>query len=254
MSIKKILRNIRTLYRVVTYSGSKYECPYCGYKAKELLPIGLPHKANVDNRIIGAGQRKGGCVKCDSMDRDRLLFAYLNHEMNVFQDLKEYSILHLAPEWRLTELFQKYQYKEYVCTDKFMPGYKYPSHTIDMDIMNITFTEGTFDLVICNHVLEHISDDIAAMKELYRVLKNNGTAILQVPISAILKNTYENPDVITDEQRIEHYGQYDHVRIYGQDYVSRLQLVGFKVNRVNISKKYQKYGVIKEEDLFICTK
>lgn len=92
------------------------------------------------------------------------------------------------------------------------------------------------------------------MKELFRVLKPNGIAVLQVPISAILKDSYENPLVKTDKEREEHYGQYDHVRIYGQDYVTRLEAVGFKVTRLNITEKYKKYGLIPEEDLFICTK
>ncbi len=131
----------------------------------------------------------------------------LDSELNVFNNNKSYSILHLAPEWRLSEKFLKYKYKQYICSDKFMPGYHYPKHTIDMDIMDIKFNENTFDLVLCNHVLEHIPDDIAAMKELYRVLKPNGTAILQVPISSTLMKTFEDTNIKTDEEREEIYGQ-----------------------------------------------
>jgi len=254
MSIKATLRTLRTNWRKVMYKGSKYECPYCGFHANDFLKIGLPHQANITHQIIGAGVRNGGCVNCDSVDRDRLLYAYFKNELQVLQNKPEYAILHLAPEWRLSEEFLKYQYKNYICTDKFMPGYSYPSYTIDMDIMDIQFPENNFDLVICNHVLEHIPNDIAAMKELFRVLKPGGTAVLQVPISATLQESYENPAVTTDQQREEHYGQYDHVRIYGQDYVTRLESVGFKVTRLNISDKYKKYGVIEKEDLFICSK
>lgn len=254
MNIKKRLRSIRTMYRVFMYKGNKYECPFCGFKSERLLQIGLHHQAIIDNKIIGAGVRYGGCVKCDSMDRDRLLYAYFKFELKVFKNNKEFSILHLAPELMISKEFLKYRYKEYICTDKFMPGYVYPKYTVDMDIMNITFSDNSFDLVICNHVLEHIPDDLGAMKELYRVLKPEGTAVLQVPISSSLKTTYENPNVKTDEERILHYGQYDHVRIYGGDYVDRLESVGFKVDRVNISDKYKKFGVIQEEDLFVCTK
>lgn len=252
--IKKQLRELRTIYRKFKYAGSKFECPYCGFKSKSLYTIGLPHQANIDNDIVGAGQRQGGCYSCDSMDRDRLQYAYLKNEMDIFKDNTSISILHLAPEWRLTELFLKYKYKQYVCTDKFTAGYVYPAHTIDMDIMNITFPDNNFDLIICNHVLEHIPNDVGAMKELFRVLKSNGTAILQVPISSKLQKTYENLDVKTDQDREKHYGQYDHVRIYGQDYIDRLESVGFKVNRINISEKYKKYGLILKEDLFICSK
>jgi len=254
MSVKQIARNCRTFYRKLKYKGTIYQCPFCGFKSNGFISVGLPHQANIDKKIIGAGIRNGGCVSCDAIDRERLLYAYFSEELKIFKDNPEYSILHLAPEWRLSEEFLKYKYKNYICTDKFTPGYSYPKHTIDMDIMNIDFPENNFDLLICNHVLEHIPNDIGAMKELCRVLKPNGTAVLQVPISAILQTTYENPEVTTDLQRQEHYGQYDHVRIYGQDYVDRLKSVGFKVNRINISDKYKKYGVILEEDMFICTK
>lgn len=254
MSLRSFARNIRTQYRIFKHKGNTYTCPYCGYHAIGFYQIGLPHQANIDHQIIGAGLRNGGCYKCDSMDRERALYAFFNNELDIFKNKSDYSILHLAPEWRLTDLFLKYQYKEYICTDKFMEGYSYPSHVIDMDIMNIPYEDNRFDLIICNHILEHIPDDIAAMKELFRVLKPNGTAVLQVPISATLQDTYENPAVTTNEDREKHYGQYDHVRIYGQDYVARLQSVGFKVNRINISNKYKQYGLIPNEDLFICSK
>ena len=234
MSLKSILRNLRTQYRKIVYKGTKYKCPYCGFMSNDFLKIGLPHEANIKHQIIGAAVRNGGCVNCDSVDRDRLLYAYFKHEVYLLQDHLDTSILHLAPEWRLSEEFLKFKYLKYVCTDKFMPGYKYPSHTIDMDIMDIKFPDNSFDWVICNHVLEHISNDIGAMKELYRVLKPNGKAVLQVPFSNLLEKTYENPEVITDAQRIEHYGQFDHVRIYGHDYISRLESVGFKFERLNI--------------------
>lgn len=254
MDIKKMLRKIRTNYRCLLYRGNKYECPFCGFKSRKLLPIGLPHGAIIANRIIGAGVREGGCVKCDSVDRDRLLYAYFKFVLKVFNDNKDFSILHLAPELMLSREFLKYKYRQYSCTDKFMPGYRYPDYTIDMDIMDISFQDNNFDLVICNHVLEHITDDLGAMKELYRVLKPGGTAVLQVPISTLLKITYENPDATTDKKREEYYGQYDHVRIYGQNYTSRLESVGFKVSRLNISEEFKKFGVIVSEDLFICNK
>lgn len=254
MSIKSVLRNIRRVYRKFIYKGTKYHCPYCGFNSNDFLQIGLPHQANVKYQIIGAGIRNGGCVNCDSVDRDRLLYAYFKHEIDVLKDMPNFSILHLAPEWRLSDEFLKYKYKQYICTDKFMPGYAYPKHTIDMDILDVKFPNDTFDLVICNHVLEHITEDILAMKELYRVLKPNGKAVLQVPISAVLEDSYENPLVKTDKEREELYGQFDHVRVYGQDYVKRLESVGFIVNRLNISEKYKNFGVISNEDLFICTK
>jgi predicted SAM-dependent methyltransferase len=251
---RNFIRNIRASYRKFVYSGNKYDCPFCGFKSKGFYTIGQVHEANIVNSIVGAGVRDGGCVSCDCVDRDRLLFAYFNDEVGVFKNDEALSILHLAPEWRLTENFLKFKYKNYICIDKFMPGYSYPKHTIVMDILNISFPENTFDWIICNHVLEHIPDDRKAMSELFRVLKPGGKAVLQVPISKTLKATYENPNVTTDSERIQHYGQYDHVRIYANDYVDRLTEAGFKVDRINISEKYKHYGLIADEDLFICSK
>ena len=95
----------------------------------------------------------------------------------------------------------------------------------------------------------------------YWNIVNKETAILseqnwkiEISFSNLLEKTYENPEVITDAQRIEHYGQFDHVRIYGHDYISRLESVGFKFERLNISDKYKHYGLIPQEDLFIFTK
>ncbi len=254
MELKRIVRELRTSYRVFKYRGGEYYCPFCENSSNGFIPIGLPHQAIIDYKIIGAGIRNGGCVKCDAIDRDRLLYAFLEFELDVLRNDPSLSILHMAPELMLSREFMRYQYKQYVCADKFMPGYHYPEHTINRDIMDLDFGDNSFELILCNHVLEHIPDDIGAMKELYRVLKPKGTAVLQVPISPLLTTSYENPEIQTAKEREQHFGQYDHVRIYGQDYIQRLESVGFIVNRINISKKFQSFGVNPEEDLFICTK
>jgi len=123
-----------------------------------------------------------------------------------------------------------------------------------MNVLNIPFEDDYFDLIICNHLLEHVPEDISAMKELYRVLKKPGKAILQVPISKKLDITYEDFSITDPKQREASFGQFDHVRIYGQDYKDRLESAGFKVERINISDEFMKYGIAKEEDIFIGRK
>jgi ubiquinone/menaquinone biosynthesis C-methylase UbiE len=123
-----------------------------------------------------------------------------------------------------------------------------------MSVLNIPFEDNYFDLIICNHVLEHIPNDIDAMKEIYRVLKKGGEAILQVPISKNSEITFENFSITEPKEREIVFGQFDHVRIYGQDYPTRLEKSGFKPQRINISKKYEKYGLNLDEDLFIGRK
>ena len=117
----------------------------------------------------------------------------------------------------------------------------------------------TFDIVFCNHVLEHIEDDGKAMNELFRVLKSGGMGIFQVPQELKREVTYEDANIKTPEDKTKHFGQYDHVRIYGRDYFDRLRHAGFKVEEVDYSKKLspelvQKYCLAKGEILPVCFK
>ena len=128
-----------------------------------------------------------------------------------------------------------------------------------MDVTNIGFADNTFDVIICNHVLEHIINDQKAIAEFYRVLKPNGWAILQVPISMSLKKTYEDYSVNLPKQREKIFGQRDHVRIYAKDYINRLEDSGFDVSIYNFVKEFgesivDKHGLIKNENLYICSK
>ena len=121
------------------------------------------------------------------------------------------------------------------------------------------FKNNSFDYVLCNHVLEHISDDKKAMMEIFRVLNFNGTAILQVPINMSNTTTLEDNGITNKQERIEKFGQYDHVRLYGLDYFKRLKNIGFDVNQVKYAlnfneKEILKYSIEKDEVIPICKK
>lgn len=253
--IKKIIKRlvpskVKLIVKLAIHSGDRYNCPLCGYSAKDLSPIGANYKVLTERQVIGAGLRNGGCYKCGSSDRERLVYIYIKNVENVF-DKKNLRILHLAPEKNLSNILSHIGFEKYICGDLFTEGYKYPDYVQNMNVLNIPYEDSFFDLVICNHLLEHVPNDIDAMKELYRVLKPNGKAILQVPISKNSDKTFEDFSVTKPTDREEVFGQFDHVRIYGQDYVERLNSAGFKVERINISKKYEKYGLCIDEDLFI---
>jgi SAM-dependent methyltransferase len=253
--IKKLVpNNLKKNLRLFLHKGNRYHCPLCGYKAKDLYPIGLEFPVLFDKQIIGGGRRNAGCLKCGSSDRERLIFIFLKEKMGLFAGPKSTHILHIAPEKQLTKFILAEGFQNYVCGDLFSDGYLYPEHVQNMNVLALPFPENTFDLVICNHVLEHIPDDRLAMSEIYRVLKGGGKAILQVPISNISESTFEDFSVSTAAQREIVFGQFDHIRIYGQDYTERLKEVGFKVNRMNISEEYSQYGVNPLEDLFIGEK
>lgn len=256
--IKKLLRRVipskaKQVIKLAVHSGNKFNCPFCGYNAKDLSLIGSDLKVLKEKQVVGAGIRNGGCYKCGSTDRERLVYIYLKNEVKIF-DIRNIKILHLAPEKKLSSILCKSGFEKYICGDLFTEGYNYPDYVENMNVLNIPYEDNYFDIVICNHLLEHVPNDIDAMKELFRVLKPNGKAILQVPISKNSKKTLEDFSITNPKEREVVFGQFDHVRIYGQDYENRLSSVGFKVERINISKKYEKNGLCIDEDIFIGKK
>jgi SAM-dependent methyltransferase len=228
-------------------------CPLCGYHGRDLKLNGHDVAVLRQRHVIGAGRRPLNCYKCGSGDRARLVYLYLRDHVG-FERAASMRVLHFAPEPGLREKLSDVGFAEYVCGDLFTEGYSYPSWVQNLDATDIKFDDDTFDLLICNHVLEHIPDDRRAMRELRRVLKPGGVAILQVPISANTATTFEDPTITEPDQRVEAFGQFDHVRLYGQDYTGRLEESGFVVNTVDVAGDYARYGVNPEEELFVCTK
>jgi SAM-dependent methyltransferase len=236
------------------HRGSRFECPFCGYRSKELAPIGLDLPVWREKNMVGGGRRNGGCYGCGSSDRERLVFAYLHHHLNLFGAPGLYSLLHIAPDKRLSKMLLAAGFGEYVCGDLFLHDHNYPAHVINLDVTNIPFEADRFDLVICNHVLEHVPDDGKAMSEICRVLKPGGRAILQVPLSQSLALTYEDFSITDPKAREAAFGQYDHVRIYGLDYEERLEASGLVVQKLNLFREFERYGLNPEELLFVATK
>ncbi|QNF35635.1 class I SAM-dependent methyltransferase [Adhaeribacter swui] len=239
---------------VFLHQGDKYFCPFCHYSSKNLAPIGLDIPVNREKQIIGGGRRLGGCYQCGSTDRERLIYAYLKEKLLLFDADKNKSILHIAPEKQLSRVLLNFNFRQYICGDLFTPGYSYPPHVQNMNVLDIPYPDDTFDLVLCNHVLEHVPPDLEAMQELRRVLKKEGQAILQVPISKNTAKTFEDFSISDPQQREIIFGQKDHIRIYGQDYPQRLEQAGFKVARLNLFNEFSRYGINPDEDLFIGTK
>ena len=156
------------------------------------------------------------------MNRHRLLWLWL-HESGLLER-RGLAVLHVAPEWPLQRLLTR------------LPGVAY--HGADLssrlasehfDLTAIPHLDGAFDLILCNHVLEHVSDDRAAMSELLRVLTPNGSALIMVPMARGRERTLEDPAIATAEERLRVYGQEDHVRLYGADFGRRLAEAGFAV-------------------------
>ena len=225
----------------ILFRGNEFTDPINGKSYRKFLPYGYVKQR--DNAL------SPGTL---SLERHRLLWLYLNNETNFFS--KTLKVLHIAPEQCFYNLFKNIKNINYTTFDL-----NSPLADIKGDICNLPFKENSFDFILCNHVLEHINDDKKAMKELYRVLNKNGTAILQVPINQKSSKTFEDSSIVDKKERIEKFGQYDHIRLYGLDYFKKLESFGFKVDPLKYSKEFTeseiiKYGLIKDEIIPVCKK
>jgi SAM-dependent methyltransferase len=195
----------------VFYRGNKVECPVCESRFRKFLPYGRKSRSNAL------------CPKCLALERHRLIWLYLKRKTDFFT--KEAKMLHVAPELCFMSRFDALENLEYITGDIESPLAK-----VKMDIHEIPFEDNSIDIIFCNHVLEHVDDDKKALREMRRVLKPGGWAILQVPFFYPLpKTTYEDKNIVDPKEREKAFGQDDHVRMYGEDYGARLAESGFQV-------------------------
>ena len=223
--------------------GTRYTDPIDGKSFRKFLPYGY-------------GTQRPNVLSPStlSLERHRLLWLYLQEETDFFDAEKSKKVLHMAPEQCFLKRFKKLSHIDLITADLYSPIVD-----VKADICDLPFEDDSFDMIFCNHVLEHISDDKKAMQELYRVLKKGGLAILQIPQDYARETTYEDFSITSHEERAQHFGQYDHVRVYGSDYFDRLRSVGFKVEEVNYSQKISNkeidvYRLMKDEILPVCFK
>lgn len=225
---------------MVDFTGNELFCPCCGRSYNRFLPYGIVSRENAL------------CPGCSSLERHRFLWLYMEEYLKNLSG--RMNILHVAPEKVLQKKLLSYPDVNYISVDL-----NSPSAMLKMDITDICFKDDYFDIIICNHVLEHILDDAKAMGELFRVLSAKGTAIITVPQNRQLESTYEDPKIILKEDRLRCFGQDDHVRIYGMDFSERLKKTGFAVSIYSVAEHYsdeqiKKYGLLKDEKIFLCRK
>lgn len=189
--IKIAFDNWRFNREAEKHVGVHYECPFCGFHSDDLALLGIDSPAARKYKTVGMGVRPGMCWKCRAKDKEKLLYLYLRDIAKIF-DGHPLRILHIAPEDIIAQRILTMKSIDYICGDFFAKGYMYPPYVHNMNVLNLPFADGDFDMVMCNHVLEHIEDDRKAMRELFRVLKKGGVGLLQVPMSNILDKTLED--------------------------------------------------------------
>ncbi len=231
---KRLLYNYESFIRSILYlfyTGNKYQCNICNKNLKKFISL-----------------ENGGklCPYCGSNSRNRRLWkiltaTYIKNNLN---------ILDFSPSRCLYRKLKKNTAINYVTTDlsgNFIADNKF-------DITNIAVNDQSFDLVICYHILEHIIDDLQAMKELYRILKFSGTCIIQTPFKS--GEIYEDYSITAKEDRLKHFGQDDHVRIYSVEGLkNRLLQTGFNVNILEFNEEENNLnGLNTKECILICNK
>ncbi len=222
--------------------GSNVTCPVCSGSFRKFLPYG---RINPRPNAL--------CPNCLSLERHRLIWLYLQQRTSFFREPQ--SVLHIAPEACFIPRFEKIHGERYITTDLESPLAK-----VKADIHDLPFSDNTFDVVLCNHVLEHVNDDIVAMKEINRVLKPGGYAVLQVPFfHPVADTTISDPTVSDRRLREQMFGQDDHVRRYGKDYPARIAEAGLQpvedefVNTLTEDQR-EKFGLVKGEVVYGGTK
>jgi SAM-dependent methyltransferase len=239
-----LVDSLKKQVKLLIYSGNNVTCPCCGHSFKRFFPFNNRPKAE--------------CPFCLSLERHRLLYLFFKSNP-AFSDSSK-KLLHIAPEKCLQPFLRAAFGANYTAGDKFTEGYSgYAKDTINLDVTALKFPDNSFDILICNHVLEHVPEDRKAMSEVRRVLKPGGFAILQVPIDVGRPTTFEDPNITDPKEREKHFGQYDHVRVYGDDYKDRLEQIGFCVDLNQFVKSFsdkeiEQYGLPRGEDLYLCYK
>lgn len=206
--------NLKAQINKIRYRGTEFSCPICESDFSRFFSHGVVKRLHAK------------CPSCHSLERHRFLWLYFK-ESRLLESIKG-SFLHIAPEYCYYKHLKKLFGPRYVPAD-LRP--KLPGRV--EDLTRLSFDSQNFDFVMANHVLEHIPQDILAIKEIYRVLKPGGRALLLTPVKWEMQATVEDLSVGSDEERLKRYGHPEHVRIYGADFLDRIRLAGFEVEVIN---------------------
>jgi SAM-dependent methyltransferase len=181
------------------------------------------------------------------------MWLYLkNHSFFFTQE--NLSVLHMAPEQCFVDRFKAQKNLNYLTADLVSP-----IADLHFDLHQIPLEKDRFDVVFCNHVMEHVADPVQCMSELFRVLKPGGWAIMQVPQDFTRESTFEDPSIISEADREQHYWQKDHVRLFGKDYPTYAERVGFQTTAFDLNAHYSReeiecFRLMKNEVLYIFKK
>lgn len=222
----KPIKRLRNKIFALLNPGKKVYCLYCKRTFRKFLHEGVKSPVFKKYRVAGGGYKLNvQCPHCYSVDRSRLLYLFFQLRTDVYK--KKTSILHISPNKEIANVLKGDTITQTV--GSIEPEMYSEYNPIYLDVQKMDFPDNTFDVVICCHVIEHVDHDDQAMREIYRVLKPGGFAVLQVPLALNLEKTIEDRTLATDKERKLKFGQVDHVRLYGMDYIEKLKAAGFRL-------------------------
>lgn len=207
--------------------GGRKRCVICGGHVWRFMPYRqggrcvFPLARALD--MVGSDVDHFECPRCGAHDRERHLLMYLQAS-GLFAELSKCSILHFAPEKRLSLRIAQEKPVLHVLCDLYPTS----DEVRRVDMQAMPFDSDTFDFLLANHVLEHVEMLDVALAEIHRVLKIGGYAILQTPFSMKLQHTWEDAGIDSAHARLQAFGQEDHVRLFGRDIFERITQVGFE--------------------------
>lgn len=206
----------------ILYVGRGRHCPICGTHRRKFLPYGYV-----------TSREDALCPRCLSLERHRMIWLWLSRSTTLLDSRPR--LLHIAPEVSLMHHLKAHYgcSKDYITAD-----IESPLANLHFDVQQIPLEDCSIDVIICNHLLEHVEDDRKAMSELYRVMRSGGMGIMLVPEDRSRATTLEDNTITDPKRRTELFGQYDHRRLYGRDYDERLASVGFRVERHSIEQLF----------------
>lgn len=237
---KDLARFIRDFLTSFAYYGHGRWCPVCEKSFRKFKSY-RPHQGN-----------EAKCPFCGALERHRLVWLYFKLKTDLFSDTPK-KMLHIAPERCFQKRLKNHLKKNYITADLTDSRAQ-----LKMDITNIKFPDNYFDIIYCSHVLEHVQDDRKAISEFYRILKPEGWTVLMVPIEA--EKTFEDPLIMDPAERLKIFGQEDHVRIYGKDFIDRIEESGFNVQIITATDLLAEDDLIRmgltseNEKIYYCTK
>lgn len=237
--LDRLYRPLRRRLQRYRYAGDRFHCPVCDSRVRAFLPFGLPPRPNAM------------CPVCESVERHRLYWLYYERQTDLFDQNRSIRFLHFAPEMGLERRLRQLRHLRYLSLDFVSPYVE-----VRADLGSLPLAGECADVIHCSHVLEHVTNDHAAMGELLRILRPGGWGLIQVPVWTD-GPTLEDPTIVDPAERERVYGQHDHVRLYGPDVMQRLQAAGFDLeilpaSRFLSAEECDRHAIDPAEEIFRC--